>query len=229
MPYPTVFATTMPMVIPWDVNPFHFDLIWRRIAFSRLRAMESKYREWEFWPKEALSWWFERWEYLLLEQITSSEKRGKLLIGCVLQRKRLGQPLLFEELTGETLNDGDIHISRLAGSGLEKLHLFRFFLALYDYATEKKATHVYAVIRSGLLFEVHRMFREAPVLIEIVPGEHFHRGGYEFIPVKMHVYRFESFARIRRDPFGSPRERFRKGNSSGLKKILGSPPPEKKS
>jgi len=220
MAYPTICATTTTVIVPWSLNVFRFNQLVRRIAFSRLRFMESKYGLWEFWPKEALGWLFERWEYLLLEQIVSSKKRGRVLIGCILQRKTPNYRLHYEDLTGIALQNGDIHISRLAGSKLEKLHLFRFFLALYDYATEKHAQYVYAVIRSGLLSEIRRTFHEADSLIEVVPGKHFHRGGYEFIPVRIHAHRFGPFAQILRDPFGSPRERFRKGNNAGLKLAL---------
>jgi hypothetical protein len=224
MPYPTICATTTSIVVPWNLNFLHLDNLLRRIAFARLRLRETKYgQQWEFWPKEAFAWFLERWEYLLLEQLVSSQKRSRVLIGCVIQRKRRADDLLhFEELTGWKLPTGSIHLSRFAGSKtIEKLHLLRFFLAIYGYATERNVEHVYAVMREELLDELRRRFPNDS-LIENIPGECFYHCGYVFKPVRITVRHFESYATILRDPLGEMEKhhRPRKGGARRLKRVI---------
>ena len=220
MPYPTICATTTSFLAPRDFS--QLEHIMRRIAFARLRLFETKYGKWEHWAKEAFAWFLERWDYLLLEQIVSHQARGRVLIGCVVQKKRFPDELLhFEELTDLNLPVGSIHISRFAGAGIEKLHLFRFFLALYDYAKDNRAKTIYAVMRSGLLEEIWHLFPGDELVVRI-PGRHYHRGGYVFYPVQISLIHFEKFAELLRDPFGLPEKRFRMlvGGSRRLKRVI---------
>jgi hypothetical protein len=207
------------------MNIFNFNLIRLRFAFSYLR-LHSKYGQWEPWAKEALGWFLERWSYLLLVEKAGFET--SVIMGCVVQITSPKRQVHYEALTGETLPPRSIHLARFARPrGEDNMPQFvRFFLAVFEMATERDVPCVYAVMHRILLFKIDRIFtRLFPDIqktyphgfIEVIDAPHFYRDGehgeekkYEFIPVKIHRRAFDPYAEKLRHPSSIPKKAARK-------------------
>jgi len=207
MTYPTLRRTTRP-----EYAPREWKYLGLRRQFSKIRA-ESKYgSEWEPRRDEEWSWLREQHPYLLIVQRTSAVEEPRVIIGCVPQLKVPGKLLHYEQLTKEEIPVGSLHICRLAGtkSLTGRHHLMLLLLAIYDHAKERDLSHVYAVMRKGLVFEITGILismmqtlvdespsTEFPTMSEIIrisDGEHFQRGPNEFIPLTMGVAGFAPIA-----------------------------------